>query len=73
LARCYHDIGKLRRPGFFAENIHDLRKNPHQGLPPDTSVKILREHVTDGLSSAREQRLPLELVSHSSRSITGHI
>jgi hypothetical protein len=58
----YHDIGKLRRPGFFAENIHDLRKNPHQGLPPDTSVKILREHVLDGLHMARERRLPAELL-----------
>lgn len=58
----YHDIGKLRRPGFFAENIHDLRKNPHQGLPPDTSVKILREHVLDGLHIAKERRLPAELL-----------
>lgn len=57
----YHDIGKLRRPGFFAENIHDLTKNPHQGLPPDTSVKILREHVTDGLNMARDKRLPADL------------
>lgn len=58
----YHDLGKLRRPGFFAENIYDLRKNPHQGLPPDTSVKILREHVLDGLHMARERRLPAELL-----------
>jgi cyclic-di-AMP phosphodiesterase PgpH len=57
----YHDIGKLRRPGFFSENIHDLSKNPHQGLPPDTSVKILREHVTDGLNMARDKRLPADL------------
>gem|GEM_PF-1217024 len=54
----YHDIGKLKRPGFFAENIHDLGKNPHQGLPPETSVKILRDHVSDGLEMAREARLP---------------
>jgi hypothetical protein len=58
----YHDIGKLKRPGFFAENIHDLHKNPHQGLPPDTSVKILREHVIDGLHMAEEQHLPRELL-----------
>lgn len=58
----YHDIGKLRRPGFFAENIHDLSKNPHQGLPPDTSVKILRDHVADGLQMAEERRLPAELL-----------
>lgn len=54
----YHDIGKLKRPGFFAENIHDLSKNPHQGLPPETSVKILRDHVSDGLEMARDARLP---------------
>jgi cyclic-di-AMP phosphodiesterase PgpH len=57
----YHDIGKLKRPGFFAENIVDLSKNPHQGLPPETSVKILKDHVTDGLAMAKEQRLPVEL------------
>jgi putative nucleotidyltransferase with HDIG domain len=58
----YHDIGKLRRPGFFAENITDLSKNPHQGLPPETSVKILRDHVADGLNMAREHRLPKDLL-----------
>jgi len=57
----YHDIGKLKRPGFFAENIHDLSKNPHQNLPPETSVKILRDHVTNGLEMAREERLPADL------------
>lgn len=57
----YHDIGKLHRPGFFAENIHDLSKNPHQGLPPETSVRILKDHVSDGLEMAQETRLPREL------------
>lgn len=57
----YHDIGKLKRPGFFAENIYDLDKNPHDGLPPETSVKILRDHVADGLHMAREARLPAKL------------
>jgi len=57
----YHDIGKIKRPGFFAENIHDLQKNPHQGLPAETSAKILKDHVTDGLIMAREANLPREL------------
>ncbi|MBN2083106.1 HDIG domain-containing protein [bacterium] len=57
----YHDIGKLKRPGFFAENIHDLTKNPHQGLPPETSVKILRDHVSNGIEMAKENKLPVEL------------
>jgi putative nucleotidyltransferase with HDIG domain len=57
----YHDIGKLRRPSFFAENIHDLSRNPHLGLPAESSAKILRDHVTDGLQMAREVHLPREL------------
>lgn len=57
----YHDIGKIKRPGFFAENIHDLSKNPHAQIPPETSVKILRDHVTDGLAMAKEARLPVQL------------
>jgi putative nucleotidyltransferase with HDIG domain len=57
----YHDIGKLKRPGFFAENIHDLKRNPHQGLPPETSARIVRDHVADGLTLAREAKLPRDL------------
>jgi hypothetical protein len=57
----YHDIGKLKRPKFFAENIHDLNKNPHSSLPPITSVRILKDHVTDGLAMAAERRLPEDL------------
>ena len=60
----YHDIGKLKRPGFFAENIHDLAKNPHQGLPPETSAKIITDHVKDGLAMAREAALPLDLLPY---------
>lgn len=57
----YHDVGKLRRPGFFAENIHDLTKNPHIGLPAQSSAKILKDHVTDGVAMASEVHLPREL------------
>lgn len=57
----YHDIGKLKRPGFFAENIHDLSKNPHEPLPPETSARILKDHVVDGMAMAKAERLPREL------------
>jgi putative nucleotidyltransferase with HDIG domain len=60
----YHDIGKLKRPGFFAENIHDLSRNPHQGLPPETSAKIITDHVKDGLHMARDAGLPLDLLPY---------
>ncbi|MCC7477622.1 HDIG domain-containing protein [bacterium] len=57
----YHDIGKLKRPGFFAENIHDLTQNPHLGLPSEASARIIKEHVPDGLQLARENSLPKDL------------
>lgn len=53
----YHDIGKTRRPYFFAENQMD-GVNVHERLDPKTSAEIIHQHVTDGLAMAREYRLP---------------
>ncbi len=53
----YHDIGKMGRPGFFAENQLS-GENPHQGLPPEESTRILQEHVRHGQDLARRHRLP---------------
>ncbi len=43
----YHDIGKIRRPYFFAENQND-GDNPHDKLDPKTSAEIIIAHTTDG-------------------------
>lgn len=59
----YHDIGKLKRPGFFAENINDLSKNPHQHLPPESSFNIIAQHITDGLEFGRKAGLPAEVLA----------
>lgn len=53
----YHDIGKMARPQFFIENQPPGR-NPHDRLPPEKSVEVLREHVREGLRLAEESRLP---------------
>jgi hypothetical protein len=53
----YHDIGKMARPQFFIENQPPGR-NPHDRLPPEKSVEVLREHVREGLRLAEEARLP---------------
>lgn len=53
----YHDIGKLSRPYFFAENQQGL-SNPHERLDPYTSVDILAGHVHEGLRLAQKYRLP---------------
>jgi cyclic-di-AMP phosphodiesterase PgpH len=53
----YHDIGKLVRPYFFAENQQGL-SNPHERLDAYTSVDVLVGHVRDGQKLAREYHLP---------------
>ena len=58
----YHDIGKIKRSGFFAENIVDLNKNPHEGLPAETSSRIIKDHVSDGVGLAQDSRLPGKLL-----------
>lgn len=54
----YHDIGKIRKPEYFIENLMAGRKNPHDKLAPTMSRLILESHVRDGLALAREQKLP---------------
>jgi putative nucleotidyltransferase with HDIG domain len=53
----YHDVGKIARPYFFAENQAE-GLNPHDRLDPETSAEVLVGHVTDGLKLARRYRLP---------------
>ncbi len=53
----YHDVGKMLKPHYFVENQHDGR-NPHDKLKPETSAAIVREHVTEGVKLAREEKVP---------------
>jgi len=57
----YHDIGKIARPRFFAENQSALR-NPHDGASPEQSALVITAHVADGVSRARQERLPESVV-----------
>jgi putative nucleotidyltransferase with HDIG domain len=43
----YHDVGKIRAPGYFYEN--QSGHNPHDELAPEVSAGILRAHVSDGV------------------------
>lgn len=56
----YHDVGKVQMPHYFVENQMG-GYNPHDTLPPETSVKVIREHVEHGLKLAAEYRLPKEI------------
>lgn len=59
----YHDIGKLKRPGFFTENISDPAQNPHRHLPPESSFNIVVLHVQDGMEMGRKAGLPPEVLA----------
>lgn len=56
VAAYYHDIGKIRKPLYFAENLKN-QGNKHDKLAPSMSALILTSHVKDGVELARESRL----------------
>ena len=58
---CYHDIGKMERPEYFAEN-QTGKRNPHNSVPPKLSALILISHVKEGERLAREYKLPQKIV-----------
>lgn len=57
----YHDIGKTKRPHFFIENQINI-ENPHDRLPPQTSVNIIVAHASDGAEMLKKHRMPKEIV-----------
>ena len=61
VAAYYHDIGKIRKPLYFIENIGG-QENRHDKLSPSMSALILLAHVKDGVDMAREYRLGQSLV-----------
>jgi hypothetical protein len=61
VAAYYHDIGKIRKPLYFVENITGS-ENKHDRLAPSMSALILMSHVKDGVELARENRLGETLV-----------
>jgi len=71
----YHDIGKLRRPDYFAEN-QEPGANPHDSRVPTLSASIITAHVREGVELAKSYRLPREIVDiiqqHHGTSIVTH-
>lgn len=58
----YHDIGKLKRPHYFKENQFG-QANIHDETDTKVSAAIITSHIRDGLSMARQYRLPPEVQS----------
>lgn len=53
----FHDIGKITKPVYFAEN-QAPGENRHDKLSPSMSALIIRAHVKDGVELARKHKLP---------------
>jgi len=54
----YHDIGKLAKAEYYAENEPAAGRSRHEQLTPSMSALVVRSHITEGLEMARRERLP---------------
>lgn len=61
VAAYYHDVGKLKKPLYFIENIR-AGDNKHDKLSPSMSALILISHVKEGVELAKENRLGLPII-----------
>lgn len=52
----FHDIGKMKKPAYFVENIGEAQ-NPHDELTPNMSALIVMAHVKDGVDMAIKHKL----------------
>lgn len=57
----FHDIGKMKKPAYFVENVGDGH-NPHDDLTPNMSALIVMAHVKDGVDMALKHKLNKEIV-----------
>ncbi len=53
----YHDVGKIPKAEYFAEN-QEASINRHDKLAPSMSLLIILGHVKDGLELAKEYAIP---------------
>ncbi len=53
----FHDVGKLKKAGYFIENQHDGGENPHDSLTPTMSALVIIAHVKDGVDLAVKHKL----------------
>ena len=53
----FHDIGKMVKPEYYAENT-DLTKSKHEALSPEMSALVIASHLKDSLELADYYDLP---------------
>lgn len=58
----YHDVGKLNKPSYFAENAPDARFR-HRELAPELSTLIISSHTRDGVELGTYYGLPSSVLA----------
>jgi len=61
-AAYYHDIGKIYKPSYYAENLIVKEDSPHNSLEPSMSALIIIAHVKNGVDLARQYKLPQQII-----------
>lgn len=61
VAAYYHDIGKMKKPDYYMENIRGA-ENKHETLSPHMSALIVAAHVKEGTLLAKAHKLPTRII-----------
>ncbi len=56
----YHDIGKIKRPEYFIENM-SRTPDVHRDMAPSLSKLVIINHVKEGSEIARKLKLPKKI------------
>ena len=57
----YHDVGKVKRPAFYAEN-QATSGDKHQDINPQLSSLVIISHVKEGVDIAEQYKLPQPII-----------
>lgn len=57
----FHDVGKTANAACFGENQRD-GVDPHAHLDPESSARIIKQHVAEGVELARKHHLPSAVI-----------
>jgi putative nucleotidyltransferase with HDIG domain len=57
----FHDIGKMLKPRYFAEN--QGQTNPHDELTPQMSALVIASHVKEGIELGRRWGIPSSVLA----------
>ena len=58
----YHDVDKLNKPDYFAENSPDAR-GKHKDLAPEMSMLVISAHTRDGVEIGSYYNLPTQVLA----------